>query len=147
MIRLDTNSTTTATSTRNGVTQTSVTDTLVVKYVELNLVQGSILAIIDRGQAVTVLAIPAQDYVPAVLDADGNVLTPEVPAVAGVPAHTDFTPTDTSLWVDVNSDGSFRSRDGAWVGTVSTGPQILAGLKQAFDQFLLAGGAVTGTII
>ena len=49
MIRLDATSTTTASSTRGGQTITTTTDTLVVRYVELNLIEGSILAIVDRG--------------------------------------------------------------------------------------------------
>ena|ERR1035437_2661345 len=113
MIRLDAASTTTASSTRGGKTLTAVTDTLVVRYVEMNLIEGSLLAIIDRGQVV-----------------DGN-----------------FVSTDVSLWVDVRADGTFSSRDGAWTGTVSTAGTIVAGLKAAFDQFLLAGGAVTGTAV
>lgn len=113
MIQLDSVSTTTATSTRNGQTLTSTTDTLVVRYVELNLVEDSILAIIDRGQVT-----------------DGK-----------------FVSTDSPLWVDVRPDGSFSSRDGAWVGNVQTAGAIVGGLKQAFDGFLLASGAVTGKVI
>jgi hypothetical protein len=75
---------------------------------------------------------------------------PAVPATDStpeVPATTKFVPIDAPLWVDVRADGTFSSRDGAWKGSVSTGPQILQGLKQAFDGFLLAGGAVTGTAV
>jgi hypothetical protein len=113
LITLDTNSVTTASSTRGGKTTTSTMDTLVVRYVEMNLVEGSILAIIDRGQVV-----------------DGK-----------------FIATDTPLWVDVQPDGSFASRDGAWVGKVDSAPQITAGLKAAFDGFLLASGAVQGKAV
>ena len=113
MITLDINSVTTATSTRNGQTTTTTMDTLVVRYVEMNLIEGSILAIIDRGQVI----------------------------------DTQFTATDTPLWVDVKSDGSFASRDGAWTGKVDSAPQITAGLKAAFDGFLLASGAVSGKVV
>ena len=113
MISLDAASTTTASSTRGGQTVTATTDTLVVRYVELNLVEGSILAIIDRGTM----------------------------------ANGVFVATDIPLWVDVHADGTFSSRDGAWKGTVATAGTIIAGLKQAFDQFLLASGAVTGTAV
>jgi hypothetical protein len=113
MIKLDPASVTTATSTRGGQTTTVVMDTLVVRYVEMNLVEGSILAIIDRGTV--------------------------------DPSTGAFVATDVPLWVDVRADGSFASRDGAWVGKVAAAPQITAGLKAAFDGFLLASGAVTGT--
>ena len=113
MILLNPESVTTATSTRNGQTTTTITDTLLVRYVELNLVSGDILAIIDRGTVV-----------------DGKFV-----------ANTD------PLWVDVHADGSFMSRDGAWSGTVISASSIVSGLKQAFDGFLLASGAVTGKIV
>jgi hypothetical protein len=113
MITLDAASQTTYSSTRNGKTATETVDTLIVRYVELNLVEGSILAIIDRGTMV-----------------EGKFVT-----------------GDTSLWVDVHPDGSFSSRDGAWVGNVASAGQITAGLKAAFDGFLLASGAVTGKVI
>ena len=113
MILLDTNSVTTSTSTRNGQTTTTTMDTLLVRYVEMNLVEGSILAIIDRGQVI-----------------DGA-----------------FVATDTPLWVDVRADGSFSSRDGVWTGKVDSAPQITAGLKAAFDGFLLASGAVNGKAV
>jgi hypothetical protein len=111
MIKLDAASQTTNSSTRNGQTIVAVVDTLVVRYVEMNLIAGSILAVIDRGQVV----------------------------------DSKFVATDVPLWVDVRADGSFTSRDGAWTGTVATAGTIVAGLKAAFDGFLLASGAVTGT--
>src|ERR1035437_6599128 len=58
-----------------------------------------------------------------------------------------FTVTGAPLWVDVRADGSFTSRDGAWTGTVATLSDIIAGLKKAFDGFVLASGAVTGTAV
>jgi hypothetical protein len=128
MISLASNSITATQSTRNGVTTTSIVDTLLVRYVEIQLAEGSILAIIDRGQMVDVPAIPATDK------------TPEVPATKK------FVATDTPLWVDVRPDGTFVSRDGAWTGNVASASQITAGLKQAFDGFLMASGAVTGTV-
>jgi hypothetical protein len=113
MIKLDPESVTTATSTRGGQTTTSTTDTLVVRYVEMNLVEGGILAIIDRGQMV----------------------------------GDKFVATEVPLWVDVKSDGSFASRDGIWTGKVDSAPKITAGLKDAFDDFLLASGAVSGKVV
>lgn len=152
MIKLDASSQTTYSASRGGQTLTNTVDTLVVRYVEMNLVEGSILAIIDRGTVVNVPAVISEGTpeIPAVLDGDGNVVTPAVPAtdpIVLVPATTAFVSGDTSLWVDVHPDGSFSSRDGAWKGTVSAAPQITAGLKAAFDGFLLASGAVTGTIV
>ena len=123
MIKLDAASQTVYTTMRNGKSQTDVVDTLVVRYVEMNLTDGSILAIIDRGTQVT------------------------VPATDTVPEHKDFVAIDTPLWVDVRADGSFSSRDGAWQGNIKAAGQITAGLKQAFDGFLLASGAITGTTI
>jgi len=113
-IKLDAASQTSYTTTRNGKTQTDTVDTLVVRYVEMNLTAGSILAIIDRGT----------------VSPDGN-----------------FVAVDTPLWVDVRSDGTFSSRDGAWQDNIKAAEQITAGLKAAFDGFLLASGAITGTAV
>jgi hypothetical protein len=140
LIKLDAASQTTYSSARNGVTITEIVDTLIVRYVELNLVEGSILAIIDRGTMVTTPEVPA-------VEASAPGVTPVVLAHAVIPAHTDFVAGDTPLWVDVRPDGSFSSRYGAWVGNVQTAGAIVGGLKQAFDGFLLASGAVTGTAV
>jgi hypothetical protein len=114
MIKLDAASTTTASSTKgSGQPVTTITDTLVVRYVEISFTDGSFLAIIDQGTVINDV----------------------------------FTVTGTPLWVDVRADGSFTSRDGAWKGTVATLSTIVAGLKTAFDGFVLASGAVTGTTV
>jgi hypothetical protein len=114
MIRLDAASTTTASSTKgSGQPVTTITDTLVVRYVEISFTDGSFLAIIDQGTVIN-----------------------------GV-----FTDTGAPLRVDVRADGSFTSRDGSWTGTVATLSAFIAGFKTAFDGFVLASGAVTGTAI
>src|ERR1035441_5648710 len=68
MIHLDTASTTTASSTRGGKTVTVQTDTLVVRYVEMNLIEGSLLAIIDRGTMVGSPAVFTVTDVPLWVD-------------------------------------------------------------------------------
>ena len=48
----------------------------------------------------------------------------------------------------VNPDGTFVSQDGSWSGSLgAVAPAIVASLKTQFDQFVLASGAVTGTLI
>ena len=49
MIKLDAAFITAATSVFNGVTTTTTTDTLRVSYAELDLVGGSIMAMVERG--------------------------------------------------------------------------------------------------
>ena len=89
MIHLDTASTTTASSTRGGKTVTVQTDTLVVRYVEMNLIEGSILAIIDRGQVV-----------------DGKFVSTDVPLWVDVKPDGSFTSRDGAWAGTVSTAGT-----------------------------------------
>lgn len=52
-----------------------------------------------------------------------------------------------SVEIVVNPDGSFLSNDGKWVGSLgTTAYNLVAQLKQTFDQFILDAGLVQGTI-
>ena len=155
MITLNSNSQTSVTSTFNGVSTTTVTDTLFVSYVELGFESGSVTAMIKRGTAVfipatpaytvTIPEVPAYDVtVPAVPATDTTLGSPEytytVPAVPAntvtvpeVLAHTNFIENQPMLRVDVQSNGDFRSNDGVWVGTLPNWTAALAQLRAPFD--------------
>ena len=113
MIHLDAASTTTSTSVFQGTTTTTVTDTLLVSYVELGFESGSIVAMIQRGTVV-----------------DGV-----------------FTPKQPQLRVDVSADGTFRSNDGNWSGTLPNWSVALKALAASLDGLLLSAGLVSGTAI
>ena len=49
--------------------------------------------------------------------------------------------------VDVQPDGSFRSNDGNWSGTIPNWTATLAQLRAPFDGLLLGVGLVQGTAI
>jgi hypothetical protein len=49
--------------------------------------------------------------------------------------------------VDVASDGTFRSNDGLWAGTIPNWTATLASLRAPFDGLLLGSGLVTGTAV
>lgn len=113
MITLNSNYATSITSTFNGVSTTTVTDTLFVSYVELGFESGSVTAMIKRGTMVN-----------------------------GV-----FTENQPMLRVDVQPDGTFRSNDGVWIGTIPNWTVALAQLKAPFDGLLLSAGLVQGTAV
>lgn len=57
-----------------------------------------------------------------------------------------FQPNMAATVVIVQPDGSFRSNDGNWAGTLGAqAAGLLAQLKATFDQFILAAGVVQGT--
>jgi hypothetical protein len=59
-----------------------------------------------------------------------------------------FVSNMATLDIVVNPDGSFRSSDGTWSGSV--GPiaaQLVDTLAGEFDQFIIASGALSGTIV
>jgi hypothetical protein len=58
-----------------------------------------------------------------------------------------FVTNQPKLRIQLNSDGTFASTDGAWTGTVPVGAVqgFLALLAGAFQSFVLGAGAVTGT--
>ena len=58
-----------------------------------------------------------------------------------------FSDTIDAMEICVNPDGSFISSDGTWSGSVDSAPALVASLKMTFDQFILASGKVTGTIV
>lgn len=64
-----------------------------------------------------------------------------------VDATGKFVSNYPDMQLTINPDGSFISQDGTWQGTVATAPTLVANLKTQFDQFVLASGKVTGTII
>jgi hypothetical protein len=49
--------------------------------------------------------------------------------------------------VDVSPDGTFRSNDGAWTGTIPNWAATLAALRAPFDGLLLGVGLVSGTAV
>jgi hypothetical protein len=65
----------------------------------------------------------------------------------GIDVLGQFVENMVPVEVVVNPDGSFISLDGLWSGTAPGVPQLITQLKGQFDQFLLASGAVSGTII
>ena len=75
MIKLSPASITTTTAVFNGVTSTTVTDTLVVSYVELNLPAGSVVAMLDRGTMVDGVFTPDQPRLRVDVQADGTFLS------------------------------------------------------------------------
>ena len=60
--------------------------------------------------------------------------------VAGV-----FTPNQPRLRVDVAADGTFRSQDGQWSGTLPNWSTALTALASSLDGLLLSAGLVSGT--
>jgi hypothetical protein len=58
-----------------------------------------------------------------------------------------FTPNLPQIRVDVYSDGTFRSNDGLWSGTIPNWTATLASLRAPFDGLLLGSGLVTGTAV
>ena len=72
MIKLNAASTTTNTSVFNSQTTTTVTDTLVIAYVELNLPAGSVVAMIQRGTVVNGLFTPNTSQLRIDVQSDGT---------------------------------------------------------------------------
>ena len=58
-----------------------------------------------------------------------------------------FTPNLPQIRVDVSPDGTFRSNDGVWLGTIPNWTATLAQLRAPFDGLLLGVGLVQGTAI
>jgi hypothetical protein len=75
MIKLDAASTTTNVATFNGKDTKTVTDTLVVSYVELNLPAGSVVAMLERGTMVDGVFTPDQPRLRVDVQADGTFLS------------------------------------------------------------------------
>jgi hypothetical protein len=112
MILLSAGDITTVQHTGPGVSQTTVTDTLYITSVTIDLTTGALYATIQRGTG------------------------------------TPFVSNLTTQQVTVNPDGSFISSDGTWTGSVGTvAATLVTSLRNQFDQFILASGAVTGTEI
>jgi hypothetical protein len=58
-----------------------------------------------------------------------------------------FTPNQPRLRVDVAADGTFRSNDGVWQGTLPNWSVALKALAASLDGLLLGSGLVTGTAV
>ena len=58
-----------------------------------------------------------------------------------------FASNMPQIRVDVASDGSFRSNDGLWTGTIPNWTATLATLRAPFDGLLLGVGLVSGTAV
>jgi hypothetical protein len=59
-----------------------------------------------------------------------------------------FTSNFPTLQVTVNPDGSFISSDGSWSGSVGAiAAQLVNTLAAEFDQFIIASGSLSGTIV
>jgi hypothetical protein len=56
-----------------------------------------------------------------------------------------FTPNQPRLRVDVDADGTFRSQDGVWSGTLPDWSKALPALASSLDGLLLSAGLVSGT--
>lgn len=59
---------------------------------------------------------------------------------------TPFVDNLDAVEICVNPDGSFVSSDGTWAGSMPQIAALIEQLRQTFDQFILASGAVTGTV-
>ena len=58
-----------------------------------------------------------------------------------------FTPKQPQLRVDVSADGTFRSNDGNWSGTLPNWAATLKVIAGQFDGLLLSAGLVQGTAV
>ena len=56
-----------------------------------------------------------------------------------------FTPKQPQLRVDVSADGTFRSNDGNWSGTLPNWAATLKAIAGQLDGLLLSAGLVSGT--
>ena len=56
-----------------------------------------------------------------------------------------FTPNQPQRRLDVSPEGSFRSQDGAWSGTLPGWAPAVAALSLSLDGLLLGSGVVSGT--
>ena len=76
-----------------------------------------------------------------------DFLTGTIVAVIQKGTGVPFSPNLNSISVMVNPDGTFRSSDGMWAGSLGAAmATTIAQLKTTFDQFILASGQVTGTL-
>lgn len=75
MITLSPESITTSTAVFNGVTSTSVTDTLFVSYVELGFASGSVCAMIQKGTMVDGVFTPNMPQIRVDVQPDGSFLS------------------------------------------------------------------------
>jgi hypothetical protein len=58
-----------------------------------------------------------------------------------------FTANMSQLRVDVSTDGTFRSQDGTWSGTITNWTATLASLRAPFDGLIIGAGLVQGTAV
>jgi len=65
----------------------------------------------------------------------------------GTMVNNVFTPNQPRLRVDVAADGTFRSQDGQWSGTLPNWSASLAALSASLDGLLLSAGLVSGTAV
>lgn len=72
MITLSPASITTETSVFNGATTVKVTDTLLITYMELSFVAGSVMAMIERGTMVNGVFTPNQPKLRVEVQPDGT---------------------------------------------------------------------------
>jgi hypothetical protein len=86
MIKLDTAFVTTDTSVIGGVQTVASTDTLRVSYVELNLIGGSVMAMVERGTLIDSVFTPNMFKLRIELHADGNFSSTDGSWKGSVPA-------------------------------------------------------------
>ena len=94
MIKLDAASTTTSTAVFQGVTKTTVTDTLFVSYVELGFESGSVCAMIQKGTMVDGVFTPNMPQVRVDVAPDGSFHTSDGILAGTIP---NWAPTLASL--------------------------------------------------
>jgi hypothetical protein len=86
MIKLDAAYIKAVTSVFDGVTSTSITDTLEVSYAEIDFVVGNVMAMVQRGTVINGVFTPNLEQLRIQLNADGTFASTDGTWVGAIPA-------------------------------------------------------------